>query len=90
MEKVEKHIKYAILIQGALSQMFDQESESDYKIDVNDFNDEQNLTAFVHALANVVPCNLYTKLTGDEEIDILDFNHIANKLVFKYCKPEEK
>lgn len=80
---------YALIIQGAISQMLDADSESDYKISLSDFEDEDKATAFLHALANIVPCNIYKTLTQDE-VDILGFNHIANRLVYQFTQKDEK
>ena len=49
---------------------------------------EVNLTDFIQALSNIVPCYVYNKLTG-ENMNILEFNHIANKLCFQYIEKED-
>jgi len=79
--KQEKWMTYAVLIQSAISEMFD-DGANNY-IDKNDFNDDQNLKDFLHALMNVVPCNIYGKITGDEK-NMLESNHVANQLCFEY------
>ena len=48
----------------------------------------KNATAFFHALANIVPTLFYNQLTGSD-VNSLEFNHIANKLVFQYSKLTE-
>lgn len=85
---VDQANKYAVLIQAAIVEMLDHDSESDYKIDVLDFKDEDKATAFLHALANIVPCHIYKKLTHDDT-DILGFNHIANRLVYQFTKQDK-
>lgn len=85
----DKAFMYAAIIQGAIGEMLDEESESDYKISLSELEDNDNATAFLHALTNLVPCNLYKQLTGDET-DILGFNHIANRLVYQFTKPEDQ
>lgn len=84
----EQSYQYAAIIQGAIAEMLNEDSESDYKISLSDFEDEDKATAFLHALANIVPCNIYKKLTRDET-DILGFNHIANRLVYQFTNKEE-
>ena len=83
----EQAFKYAAIIQGALAEMLDPDSEGDYKISLEDFKDEHKATAFLHALTNLVPCNLYKKLTEDST-DLLGFNHIANRLVHQFTEVE--
>lgn len=87
-QKEEKYMHYAMLIQGAIATMFDEDSESDYKIDQKELQEGDNLTHFFQALANVVPCNMYAKITGDD-VNSLEFNHIANKLCFQFSKKIE-
>lgn len=84
----EQAFQYAAIIRGAIAEMLNEDSESDYKIPLSDFDDEDKATAFLHALANVVPCDIYKKLTQDD-IDILGFNHIANRLIFQFTKKVE-
>ena len=84
----EQAYQYAAIIQCAIAEMLNEDSESEYKISLSDFDDEDKATAFLHALANVVPCSIYRKLTKDD-VDILGFNHIANRLVFQFTKEVE-
>ena len=83
MEEKEKTIEYAEKIIQALGVLF--EENSDYFISQEEVLEGDNLTHFFHALGNMVPANLYSQTTG-EDINILDFNHIANKLCFQYAK----
>lgn len=73
--------EYSLKILGALNEIFDENSEH-Y---IDDKFDGNNLTHLIHALANVAPNVVYRQLTG-EEINNLDFNHIANKLCFQYSE----
>ena len=84
----EQSYQYAAIIQGAIAEMLNEDSDSDYRISLSDFDDEDKATAFLHALANIVPCNIYKKLTQDDT-DILGFNHIANRLVYQFTKQNE-
>jgi hypothetical protein len=83
MEEKEKTVEYAEKIIQALGSLF--EENSDYFISQEELLEEDNLTHFFHALGNMVPANFYSQITG-EDINILDFNHIANKLCFQYAK----
>ena len=79
----DQQIEYAVLIGGAMSQVLDEDSE----FYVGEINDE-NITEFIHAMANMVPPMLYEQLTGDQKSSI-DFNHIANKLCFQYSSSDK-
>ena len=83
----EKYVAYAAQISGAIGQLFDEDSE--YYIDQEDLNDDDNLTQFIHALANVSVTYIYNELTGDNK-NQLEFNHIANKLCFQYGNKQDK
>ena len=82
----EKHLKYAAILSGKISEIFDEESE--WHIDKEELKDENNLTDFIHALANIMPTHVFNTFTGDEK-NHLEFNHIANQLVFQYLKKSE-
>lgn len=77
----EKHIDYAVQIQGVLSELF--RGDRDYYIDELELLEGDNFTHFMHALANVVPTRFFNKLTRDSKNN-LEFNHIANQLCFQY------
>jgi len=47
---------------------------------------DSNATEFFHALSNLVPAMFYNQFTSDEKVNILEFNHIANHLIFQYKK----
>lgn len=83
---MEKEHEFAIKILGAIQTCFDEDSEN--YISKDDLMDDNNLTHFIHALANIAPCMAYCNITGDD-IGSLDFNHIANKLCFQYSKLEK-
>lgn len=51
---------------------------------------EIDLTDFIHALANIMPTYVYCKLTGDNSVNNLEFNHIANKLCFQYSQKKHE
>jgi hypothetical protein len=39
---------------------------------------------FLHVLANVIPTHIHNSIEEETKKDLLDFNHLANKLIFKY------
>lgn len=45
---------------------------------------DDEATMLIHVMANVVPARLYNKLTGDD-VDILEFNHNANRLIMQFA-----
>ncbi len=61
--------------------------DSEFHINVSELEEGQNLTDFIHALSNLVPATVYTKLTNDDK-NLLEFNHLANQLCFQYGKRE--
>lgn len=86
-EKEEIFLNYAAQIVGALSTLFDEQSDHGFFIDEEEFNDERNLTMFFHALANVAPSVFYENMTGENK-NLLEFNQLANQLCFQYMKME--
>ena len=85
MEQTKKHLQYAEMLSGKIAELFDEDSESDFHIDQQELQEGDNLTHFFHALANIMPTHLFNKITGDDK-NSLEFNHIANQLVFQYSK----
>ena len=86
MAQTEKQLQYAAMLSGKIAEIFDEESE--YHIDQKELQEGDNLTHFFHALANIMPNHLYNKITGDVKNN-LEFNHIANQLVFQYSKKQD-
>jgi hypothetical protein len=86
MAQTEKQLQYAAMLSGKIAEIFDEESE--YHIDQEELQEGDNLTHFFHALANIMPNHLYNKITGDDKNN-LEFNHIANQLVFQYSKKQD-
>jgi hypothetical protein len=80
-EKQRKSTEYAQKILHVLSEINNEDSE--HYMDLDELTEDDNLTHFMHALANVAPAFFYKKLTGNE-IDMLEFNHLSNRLVFQY------
>lgn len=86
MSKVGKDIEYGKKIYGAIRYMFNEDSA--FHIDIRELSKEGNATAFVHAMATVAPNLMYGELTKDRKNN-LEFNHMANQLVFQFSKMEE-
>ena len=82
----EKYLQYTAIIVEAISKLIEEDGE--LSIDKEELFEGDNLTGFFHALANVAPSCLYDAMTGNN-VDILEFNHIANKLVFQYAKEKD-
>lgn len=84
--KQEKWMVYAVQISAALQELFEKGSE--HQIDLEELYEGDNLTEFMHALANVVPAQVCNKITGSD-YGCLEFNHVANQLCFQFAKMEE-
>ena len=81
MSKTEKWIQYAAQINDKILELFDEEID----IESEDFD----ATQFFHAMANAAPTMMYDRLT-DNDVEMLEFNHIANRLCFQFCNSVEK
>lgn len=84
---MKKADEYAVKLLSAIQNCFDGDSEN--HIAIEELTEGDNLTDFMHAVANTVPAMLYCKFTN-EDVNNLEFNHIANKLVFQYSNKEEQ
>ena len=81
-EKQEVIYQYQLKIIAALQEgCFDE--DSDNHISFSEMKESETLPEFFHVLANCVPTFFYTQLV-DDEVNLLDFNHIANKLCFQF------
>jgi len=78
---MEKQIEYATMLSGKVAEIFNKDSE--FHIDQKELMEGNNLTHFIHALANIMPTHFYNKITGEDK-NSLEFNHVANQLVFQY------
>ena len=81
----EKWIDYSVKIGSQIQQMFEEDCEN--HIPPSELNDGENFKHFIHALATVIPCRLFNKMTSQEN-DLLNFNHIANHIVFDFTQRE--
>lgn len=87
MKKLNKHEEYAALICGKISELLDEEHESDYHIPIKDLENPDNAKAFFYALGHLAPQLWWNKLT-QEDADPLEFNHAMNRLIFEFAKHE--
>lgn len=85
---MEKYQEYTQAILSKVAELFAETEEQDAIISEKELFEGENLTYFFHALSNMVPSLLYNHFTK-QEIDPLQFNHIANTLVFQYGQKEK-
>jgi hypothetical protein len=83
MAQSEKTIQYAAILLAKVGEVMEEDGE----ISGEELGDGDNLTHFFHALANIMPTHVFNSITGDSKNN-LEFNHIANQLVFQYSKKE--
>ena len=50
---------------------------------------DEKCTELIYAIGCLMPTVIYMKLT-DEKINAFDFNHLANKLIFKYLERQKQ
>ncbi len=87
-EKQEKVLHYAVLIAEAVQTLLDPDNEN-YIGSVDELEQGKNATHFTQALANVAPAIVFANLTG-RDLNLLEFNHMANRICFQYMIKEEK
>ena len=81
----EKWIEYAVVIRRKFAEIFD---DSENGIDLKDFEDDENIKAFFHAVSTVVPCDIFNLMMVDQK-GHLGYNHFANALCFEYTKKKK-
>lgn len=69
---------FASKILTRLNDLFDEKKDDN----ISPESIQENASEFFHAIGNIVPAFYYSRLT-DKEMCLLDFNHIANKLVLE-------
>lgn len=84
MYSQERALAYAEKLISLVSQIFDDESEIGIKIDIDDFEDDDNTTAFIYALAVIMPCHFYQAISDIDHCTYIDFNHLTTKLSFQF------
>lgn len=82
MTNEEKILEYTSKLLSILGEGLEQDDQIHSELAEDD---GENLTMFIHALGNCVPRIIYNRMTGDDK-NWLEFNHLANGLVFQYCK----
>lgn len=80
-----KNKEYAMKLTAAINEVFN--DESDNHIPIKELMEGDNLTEFFHALSNIMPALIYEQFTK-QGLDLLEFNHVANKLCFQYLTKE--
>ncbi len=76
-------MEYAVKLQDAIATMLEDDESM-----TQELAEGENATAFFHALSTIMPCNMYNKMTGNDE-DVLGYNHITNRLCFQFSKKGE-
>ena len=56
---------------------------------IKELEEDNNASEFMYALANLVPASVYNGLMAPEPVNVLEFNHIANRLCFQYANRAE-
>ena len=79
---------YGAIITQKISELFDEDSDSELRIDFKDLEDSENLGKFFHALSTLMPNYYFNKFTGEDK-SVLEFNHIANGLCFEHGVSEK-
>ena len=77
-EEKDKIQKYAKVLGIAINELFVEDEEL-----INELDNPDNFTMFIHVMSTVVPTFVYNKLAKDDK-SWLEFNHMANHLVFQY------
>lgn len=87
MNNLKKEEEYARKISLAMIEIFNEDSEC-YIGD--DFYEEENRTHLIHAILNIVPTTMFNKIVETDGIkNMIDVNHIANKILFRYMHLED-
>ena len=87
MARLTKEQEYAVKILAQIQEMFDNE-DCENHISKNELLDGDNLTHFMHAVSNIAPARIGNALTGKNN-DLIESNHIANRLLFNYIKTQD-
>jgi len=80
-EEVKPYMRYAMILTQAVAEITNEDSE--YYIDLDEVAENGEETEFCHALLNVMPSLVSSDIFGTPS-NLLDSNHIANKLCFKF------
>jgi hypothetical protein len=83
-----KEDEYTVKVISHMAKLFDEDEAGDNFIDKNELADDNNMTDLTHAIVNLAPAVLISKLTGTA-YHLLQFNHMANQLIFQYNRKKE-
>lgn len=78
---MSKENEFAIKLLNKVNELFNEEDE--HYIEDSDL--AKYTTEFIHAISSLMPNIVYGMLTG-YELNLLEFNHLANKLIFQFLK----
>lgn len=79
----EKILEFSQKLKSQIGEMFSNEDCDNYIQD--DLQTEEDFKCFIHALATVVPCSFYNKIT-QQNTNFLEFNYTSNALCFEFLK----
>jgi len=85
-EEVKPYMRYAMILTQAVSEIVNEDSE--YYIDLEEVENNGESTDLAHALLNVMPSLIASDLMGTPK-NLIDSNHVANKLCFQYSTIEK-
>ena len=60
---------------------------NEYIKEKQDNNERFDADMFIHILGNIIPAHIYASMEEKQVVefnDLIDFNHITNKLLFKF------
>ena len=86
---MKKEDEYAMKIVAQVANMLDMQEEGENFIDMEEFNDDDNMLAFTYAISILAPTLIVKKMTG-KDFDVLSFNHMANRLIYQFMRKEYK
>lgn len=82
MNNLKKHDEYAQKLMMQIMAVITDEDCDNY-IGIEEIS--ENAAEFTHAMMNIAPALVYTKLTGEDK-NLLECNHVANQLCFQYSE----
>ncbi|WP_228235904.1 hypothetical protein [Allomuricauda sp. M10] len=82
----QKILEYQSKILGQIDDIFNNPESENY-VGLEELSEGENMTFFLHAMANCAPNLIYQNFTG-ESTDNLGFNHLANRLCVQYAIKE--
>lgn len=80
MTKNEQAATWALLLAEKVGEFMDENPDC--------LENDESATTFFHALGNIVPSHVYSKVTG-EDIDLLENLANMTRIAFQYIKSEE-